>query len=439
MKSPKELLESVFKSMNEDKVESETPEQGWEFAALRSTFLKHTSEPIPFLIRGNSGDLYYEFRKNVLYPIADKYNCYIAEMDWNIRLKYNSDGALMISGSVKQDDSRDLPLNFETSRECKPAKFVKDLFTELSRLSKLHTSVRNPAFDVDEKLHAQPLKDFLTEYKSQGQQFYAYFTKLDVEHHYCWISKVTSSDSCMSKNPEVYGNYRKKAYFDADRPRSSSDPLQFETWVHPVEGYNYAPDYRLMLISRYSPEQIQDVVNEGKYPFLARAIVTYKNERKPLVFAKIYGNEIVGGSRINESDSIIEWCEEKIDDRRFYAVKCEYAVRSDYSNSTYTSDTLNYYREGKIKKHYVMPYIDPYANCATSDMKEFDREDGQRVVLMTTKNRHTLRNELGNDYSNVFSMFYGNGHVHALDIECDEIRALFFEGDKGEMAYNEYL
>lgn len=194
------------------------------------------------------------------------------------------------------------------------------------------------------------VKLLANEIKANTGTMWMYFTDNNYYEHYKALSDTQSLHSCMAYTPEHYGS------------------LINGTYIHPLQGYDYAPDFRLGLVSTYSPNEIDDAT---EYPFIARAVVSYSDHSTPkLMFGKSYGNE--------KACNLIRNClhNGRPTGRIFYATKanhlhsdarnpdeCDYNLL-DYYNDGHTENDYNTYRkeDDDILGHFVAPFIDPWAN-----------------------------------------------------------------------------
>ena len=210
-------------------------------------------------------------------------------------------------------------------------------------------------FDFDKECFTEAwlqyrVKLMANEIKANTGSLWMYFTDNNYYEHYEALSDTQSLHSCMAYPPEHYGSQINGNY------------------IHPLQGYDYAPDFRLGLVSAYSPDEIEDAT---EYPFIARVVVSYSSHSTPkLMYGKSYGNE-------KASNLIRNYLYNgKPTDRIFYAIKanhfsdnarnpdeCDYNLR-DYYNDGYTdNDGKSYHQEDNdILGHFVAPFIDPWAN-----------------------------------------------------------------------------
>lgn len=194
------------------------------------------------------------------------------------------------------------------------------------------------------------VKLMANEIKANTGTMWMYFTDNNYYEHYKALSDTQSLHSCMAYTPEHYGS------------------LINGNYIHPLQGYDYAPDFRLGLVSAYSPSEIDDAT---EYPFIARVVVSYSDHSTPkLMYGKSYGNE--------KACNLIRNClyNGRPTGRIFYAIKanyfsedarnpdeCDYNLRDYYNEGRTDNDGKVYHQEDDdILGHFVAPYIDPWAN-----------------------------------------------------------------------------
>ena len=228
--------------------------------------------------------------------------------------------------------------------------FIETIIDKIKKDKKLFID-----FDFDNECFTDAwlqyrVKLLANEIKANTGTMWMYFTDNNYYEHYKALSDTQSLHSCMAYTPEHYGS------------------LINGTYIHPLQGYDYAPDFRLGLVSTYSPNEIDDAT---EYPFIARAVVSYSDHSTPkLMFGKSYGNE--------KACNLIRNClhNGRPTGRIFHAIKanhlcsdarnpdeCDYNLL-DYYNDGYTENDYNTYRkeDDDILGHFVAPFIDPWAN-----------------------------------------------------------------------------
>lgn len=125
------------------------------------------------------------------------------------------------------------------------------------------------------------VKAYTTLTGSAGQTYYYYLANDNITpmiQHFSQATNVTGN--CMSKSQEFYG---------------------IDDGFHPMDAYNHSPDYRMLMLSKYSPDEMQawlDDANDEKYPFEFRVMAARAESYDgPLtlttryVFGKGYGKE----------------------------------------------------------------------------------------------------------------------------------------------------
>jgi len=180
-----------------------------------------------------------------------------------------------------------------------------------------------------------------------------YFTTTDVPYHYQELRRKQAINSCMSHSVDFYGN----KLGDKD--------------VHPLEGYHYAPDFRLGLVSYHDPESIKTCT---EYPFVGRVIVFTNRIDSPIAYSRYYGDENVA-PRIRKAFTNVE----RPIGKQFYAVK----VTSNEGRNDH--DVVEYIRDNadRVEGFLVAPFIDSWSNAFFPvDEVTIKREDGREVMLM---------------------------------------------------------
>lgn len=228
--------------------------------------------------------------------------------------------------------------------------FIETIIDKIKKDKKLSID-----FDFDNERFKEAwlqyrVKLLANEIKANTGSMWMYFTDNNYYEHYKALSDTQSLHSCMAYTPEHYGS------------------LINGTYIHPLQGYDYTPDFRLGLVSTYSPNEIDDVT---EYPFIARAVVSYSDHDTPkLMYGKSYGNE--------KACNLIKNClhNGKPTGRIFYAIKanhlhsdarnpdeCDYNLQDYYNDGHTENDDNTYYKEDDdILGHFVAPFIDPWAN-----------------------------------------------------------------------------
>lgn len=306
-------------------------------------------------------------------------------------------------------------------------KHTKALALVIETLTNLIRSKKELAqhFDLDDECFKEAwvqyrVKLMANEIKANTGCLWMYFTDNNYYEHYKALSDTQNLHSCMAYSPSHYGSQINGAY------------------IHPLQGYDYAPDFRLGLVSTYSPDEIDNVT---EYPFIARAVVSYSDHSTPkLMYGKAYGNE--------KACNLIRNClyNGKPVDRIFYAIKanylddylknaddCDYNLRDYYNDGRTDNDGKIYYHvDNDILGHFVAPFIDPWANL-------FDH--GGRVFRHPTTGLEVIKCMVINDdewydkdedrtmYTEGYSIYHGTGIVRPRDDDGETYSALIVTHD----------
>ena len=264
------------------------------------------------------------------------------------------------------------------------------------------------------------VKLMANEIKANTGSLWMYFTDNNYYEHYSALSNTQNLHSCMAYSPEYYGSQINGNY------------------IHPLQGYDYAPDFRLGLVSTYSPSEIDDVT---EYPFIARAVVSYSDHSTPkLMYGKSYGNE--------KACNLIRNClyNDKPVGRIFYAIKanrlssdarnpdeCDYNLQ-DYYNDGHTDYDGKYYNldDDDILGHFVAPFIDPWANLFDHGGRVYRHPiTGLEVINCMVINDDEWYDEYEDRtvYVEGYSIYHGTGIVRPRDDAGDFYSALIVTFD----------
>ena len=224
-----------------------------------------------------------------------------------------------------------------------------------------------------------------------NKRAWVYFTTTDVPYHYQSLRNHSKLSSCMSYGADKFGS------------------TMSDDFVHPLEGYHYAPDFRLGLVSYHDPESIKTCT---KYPFVGRVIVFSNDIDNPIAFSRYYGDENV----LPKIRMMFTHVEKPVG-KQFYAVK---ATHSDNDESGHA--VVSYIRRqvGKnVEGFLVAPFIDSWSNSFFPvNEATVKREDGREVMLMEVC--ESIDNKDEDDFENYESyksawnlqIFYETGIVH---------------------------
>lgn len=264
------------------------------------------------------------------------------------------------------------------------------------------------------------VKLMANEIKANTGSLWMYFTDNNYYEHYKALRDTQNLHSCMAYRPEYYGSQINGKY------------------IHPLQGYDYAPDFRLGLVSTYSPDEINDVT---EYPFIARAVVSYSSHSTPtLMYGKSYGNE--------KACTLIRNClyNGRPTDRIFYAIKanhlddnlknadgCDFNLRDYYNDGRTDNDDKWYNKEDDdILGHFVAPFIDPWANLFDHGGRVYRHPiTGLEVIncMVIDNDERYDEDEDRTVYNEGYCIYHGTGIVRPKDDWDDTYSALIVTFD----------
>lgn len=420
----KALIQSVFDSMKRDErlAQSETNE-------LRSKFYSMTKQPIK--LGGEITELQIKSElMNTIRNLVEYSTGYSFVSDNDVTIKVTSiTPTVMVKvsgrytlqwsyeGNKNGKDSR--VVEFETKRAMKLSTFLLKHVQEpkvrwLTDLPNIKGALAE-FIERDEERKDRWLsdkledlnnyvqnriKDLTNAIKSNHEGCWLYFTTTEIPKHYLEMKESQRLSSCMSKTADYFGSS-----FDGS-PR------------HPLMGYEYAPDYRLGLISYKSPEEIK---SSTEYPFVLRVMVfPHKDSDMGMAYARYYGNESAGRLLSNYLP-----CIEKVKGLELFAMVCNELDSIDTDSAT---DELMYeYGQENVEYHLVAPFIDVWNNCLhfAEDGEIITREDGKSVVRLVTGclARNSSEEGWGDDY---LSIYYGSGVLQNAVKDRDEAWSLYY-------------
>lgn len=421
----KALIQSVFDSMKRDERLAQA-----ETNSLRSKFYNMTKQPIKLggeitelqikselmdtirdLVQSGSG---YSFVSD------DDVTIKVTSITPTIMVKVSGRYTLQWSyeGNRKGKDSR--VVEFETKRAVKLSTFLLKHIQEpkvrwLTDLLNIKGALSEFIERDEERKHRwlsdkledfniyvqNKIKDLTNKIKSTHEGCWLYFTTTEIPRHYLEMRESQNLSSCMSKSVDYFGSSFNGSY------------------RHPLMGYEYAPDYRLGLISYKSPEEIK---SSTEYPFILRVMVfPHKDSDKGMAYARYYGNESVG-----ELLSKHLPCVEKVKGLELFGMVCNELNPSDIDSAT--DELMNEYRSENVEYHLVAPFIDVWNNCLhfAEDGEIITREDGKSVVRLVTGYlaRNSSEEGWGEDY---LSIYYGSGVLQIAVNDRDETWNLYYK------------
>lgn len=414
----KSLIASVLSSMERDKRLAES-----EPNRYRKAFYASTSAPFKLEPKQTS-NTNEKLRQNCRLWLD---HCVEGQMGWSYlnaretELRVTSKNPLMVEGTIKftlkwhhEGIIDGMVVHEETITLTRPIKFstllvnhiqpVKNSFVD--KIIATPHALKQSDLENIEQWKANKLKNIQKHIqeivkKAMNEiaelEMWVYFTTTKIPRHYKELSEKEDLRSCMSKSATYYGN----TYLGKER--------------HPLQGYEYAPDFRLALVSPLSPDEIK---NSTTYPFIARVMVfpTAGND-KNIGYAKAYGNEKVHELlRSNFSR------EDRVRGLKLYGVVCDYADPDDPdTGSRYIKE---YYDDNEnISAHVIAPFVDEWNNCLYFDEDDktiITREDGVKVVRLVTGNANE------DDEDGYYSIFHGSGILQWSRYDREEIYLAHF-------------
>lgn len=189
------------------------------------------------------------------------------------QLKIEGDGIVgTITVSTRWYVQHRKEIEIEIRRPLKPAKFLAKLEHEILK-SKEFKGFKCTAL---ENTVQQRIKTMSNAIAATQKTYWLYNVKHGYAEHYNTMRTTQKLESCMAKLPSFFG----MAYNGDD--------------IHPLMGYELSDDFRLGLVSAYSPEEIGSVED---YPFIARVVLArHDHDRADKVqgvsYSRVYGNEI---------------------------------------------------------------------------------------------------------------------------------------------------
>lgn len=359
MRNTKEMLEDIRSAMNRalDLSVSE------DVTEKHRAFYKMVSEPL--LLRSNCND---GLIRNIVCEAMKSAIGFILNAASGVRLSYQLErynhvstdtttrGKFEVTLYVRKDGEwlDFLEETIEIPRAIKHTKALSLLIETLTDKIKNHKEMAGE-FDLYNECFTSAwlqyrVKLLANEIKANTGDLWMYFTDNNYYEHYSALNDTQNLHSCMAYQPSHYGSSINGNY------------------IHPLQGYDYTPDFRLGLVSAYSPSEIDDVT---EYPFIARVIVSYDYQSKPkLSYGKAYGNE--------KATTMIRNCLVNYTPigRVFYAVKanhlashlnngddCDFNLQGYYNDGETEYESM-YYRKSDddILGHFIAPFVDPWAN-----------------------------------------------------------------------------
>ena len=415
MRNTKEMLEDINASMSRAR-ELSTSEDVTE---KQRAFYNMVSEPLPLSSDCNDGlvrNIVYESMKSAIGLILNApqwvRTSYQLERYGHESTDTTTKGRFEITLYVRKNGEWDefIETTIEIPRAIKHTKALSLLIETLTDKIKNHKDMA-VEFDLDNECFTSAwlqyrVKLLANEIKANTGNMWMYFTDNNYYEHYSALNDTQNLHSCMAYPPSHYGSKINGNY------------------IHPLQGYDYAPDFRLGLLSPYSPDEID---NTTEYPFIARVVVSYDDSSTPkLSYGKAYGNE--------KATTMVRNClvNYKPIDRMFYAVKANYLDENLNNGDDCDFNLQNYYNDGEtnyngtpyyksdddILGHFIAPFIDPWANFFDHGGQVYRHPiTGLEVINCMVKSQYESYDEDEDRtvYEEGYRVYHGTGIVRPCD------------------------
>ena len=318
-----------------------------------------------------------------------------------------------LMGNADDDEKHAIRKTITVPRAVKHSKAVTTIVKEFISIIKADKRLSKGVSFTEEQFTEEWLqyriKRLLNEVKALSTKMYLYFTDNNYTEHYLALAEKESLHSCMAYKPSYYGGMLDGEY------------------IHPLQGYDYAPDFRLGLVSKYAPDEITSVT---EYPFIARVVVSYvtADGETKLSYGKAYGNE--------KASRLIDNCiyKNKPIGRQFYAVVANgLSPVSNGNTSTICDKLTQYFDDGHMRYEgvdfekdgdysiegiLIAPFIDEWSNFFETESRVTTHPiTGKKVALCTVLAHESSWDDSYDEYvyDEGFCMHHGTGVVRGLD------------------------
>lgn len=383
--------------------------------ANRAEFYKCTSAPLPLFAEDESDGAYQDTVFNSIYSTV---RALMAGLNLNVNIQCyikgdanKSRGHVKVGIYFKRGES---PTEFkvEVPRGVKHSKTMTTIVEGLIKQLKSHKGV-NINFDAEQCTSAwlqYRVKCMMNDIKAIQAKYYMYFTDRNYAEHYGVLRETQDLNSCMSYEAKRFGNVDVEG-----------------DYIHPLDGYTGAPDFRLGLVSKYSPDEI---LNVEEYPFIARTVVSYQliDNEVELSYGKIYGDEStfpsVRSSLLNQNPV----------GRQFYATVARGITYDTVANDNSTVRLFSrwYDERDNILGHFVAPYIDTFNNFFNLDPCILRNPITNREVVLCT-----VLEKDEDEYSFGYGIYHGTGIVDRIRSD-DEIDEYVYLDHNDNLAFEDY-
>lgn len=366
--------------------------------ANRAEFYKRTSAPLALFAEDESDGVYqdtvYKSICNTVRALMTGLNLHATS--W-CRVQGDANKSKCEFNLAIYFTSGESPTKFEVdvTRAVKHSKTLTTVVEGLIKQLKNHKGA-NINFDIEQCTSTwlqYRVKCMMNDIKAIQAKYYMYFADRNYAGHYGVMHETQNLRSCMSYEARHFGNV------DADGD-----------YIHPLDGYTGAPDFRLGLVSKYSPEEI---LNAEEYPFIARTVVSYQliDNEVELSYGKIYGDETsfpsVRSSLLNENPV----------GRQFYATVARGITINTVENNSSTVRLFSWWYDcgENIQGHFVAPYIDTYNNFFELDPCILTNPITDREVVLCT-----VLDKNEDDYDSYgYGIYHGTGIVDRISSNDD--------------------
>lgn len=363
----KDLVMSVLQSMERNKLAITQ-----ETNAYRRELKRLTSEPKYIKGRETLETAIRQTVRNLLhvgslYPISETCDVLLG--------RHDNTYEMTIRAEIRSCFAMDTTIHFayESAKAETVPKFIRNFMSALRTQTKFvgKKVLGNP--DLLKRQVERAIKILKSHERATNKGVWLYFTDVRYAPHALAMRGALRLKTCMSKPIEEF-------YVLADGAEQ----------VHPLDGYDYAPDFRLCLVSYHSPQNLKRLVEEhtDEYPFVGRAIV-FMSEEKECAYNSIYGEE---GVKMLFEQIFIR--------RSPYSCEC-------YGVPVHITSVQDIVERTPIETLYkaeavqdiqciAAPFIDPFGGIyEVMDTELITREDGRKVLPLRTAPHPSMLLQVG--------------------------------------------
>lgn len=371
-------------------------------------------------------DIIYRVRYNVLSRLNSAYKVYFMYRDLNTNPSESEDKKSLIIECVdfdrnlwkakfntdvyKHDERNGLSYAKVTSitkaqtRAGKISTLIKWAYDVLAKEPKISKYVQDPITDAVVNKTQKQVADLRTQVESD-ELAWLYFVNTDYKSHYLQLKEAQNLQSCMAYPARTFGTVALDPEEGFVGKTSTGD------LVHPLDGYDFAPHFVLGLLSKYSPDELQAMLDEDdpRYPFDTRVVITFDSYYNKLAYSRVYG--------VEDSQRILNKVLQRID-KPIGALLFGNAIGGYIDSSTiYWADETSVRRiQTNLCDHFIMsaPFVDTWANHYEPLGKVFKHPSTGRYVQVLEVKEATRCDEI------CLATFPENGLLRALDSNDDD-------------------